>query len=95
LLASGRFKIIGHRNIGGHAATGLKGPFAAGNLEVWVDSATFQPLRVIRADLADTHGPLRNVVTVSTESWLSRASTLVSLVNHPQIPAGFSQVPAD
>jgi hypothetical protein len=92
LLASGRYKIIGHREIDGHAATGLKGPFAEGYLEIWVDSVTFQPLQVIRADFANTHTPLRNAVTVTTETWLPRASALVTLVNHPQIPSGFTQV---
>jgi hypothetical protein len=94
MLASGHFKIIGHREVNGHKATGLKGPWADGYREIWVDSATFQPLRLIQADFANTPGPLQHDIMVSNESWLSRSTALVNLVNHPTIPAGFTQVPA-
>lgn len=94
MLASGHFKIAGHREINGHEATGLKGRFVEGYREIWVDSATFQPLQVIQAYFADTRGPLQHDITVFNESWLSRATALVSLVDHPKIPAGFTQVPA-
>jgi hypothetical protein len=31
---------------------------------------------------------------VFNESWIARTPDLVGLANHPQIPAGFTQVPA-
>ena len=31
---------------------------------------------------------------VFNESWIARTPGLLSLANHPQIPAGFTQVPA-
>jgi hypothetical protein len=93
MLASGHFKIIGHREINGHKATGLRGPWADGYREIWVDSATFQPLRIILADFANTRGPLRHYQMVFNESWLPRSTGLVTLVNHPAIPASFTQVP--
>jgi hypothetical protein len=51
-------------------------------------------LRVIQADFANTRGPLQHDIMISDESWLSRSTALVNLVNHPKIPAGFTQVPA-
>lgn len=94
MLTSGRLTIVGHREINGHEATGLKGPFADGYREVWVDSATFQPLQVIQADFANKPGPLQHDVMVTNETWLPRSASLVNLVNHPKIPVGFTQVPA-
>ncbi len=84
LLASCRVKSIGHRDSNGHEATGLKGPFARGYMEVWAGPATFQQLRVIRADFVYTRTPLRNDVMVSGESWLPRSAALVRLVNRPR-----------
>lgn len=94
MLTAGHLEIIGHREINGHKATGLKGRFAEGYREIWVDSATFQPLQVILADFANVRGPLRQYRMVFNESWLPRSAGLVNLVNHPRIPAGFTQVPA-
>ena len=93
-LASGKFTILGHRVISGHQATGLKRPWADGYLEVWVDSQTYQPLRVAKADFANQKGPLSRIIQVYNESWLPCSASLVTLVNHSQIPAGFTQVPA-
>jgi hypothetical protein len=94
LLRSGHYRIIGHQVINGHRAIGLKGPWAAGFMEVWVDAHTFQPVHVILADFADHPGPLRHDEIVINESWVARSPALVRLTNHPRIPASFRHVAA-
>jgi hypothetical protein len=94
LLRSGHYRIIGHKIINGHRAIGLKGPWAAGFMEIWVDAHTFQPVHVIIADFADHPGPLRHDEIVINESWVPRSPALVQLTNHPRIPASFRHVPA-
>ncbi|HEX3488159.1 MAG TPA: hypothetical protein VHU92_02415 [Streptosporangiaceae bacterium] len=94
LLNSGHYRIIGHRVINGHRAIGLKGQWAAGFMEVWVDAHTYQPVHMIIADFAYKPGPLRHHETVVNESWMARSPSLVQLTNHPRIPAGFRHVPA-
>ena len=94
LLSSGHYRIVGHRVINGHKAIGLKGPWAHGYMEVWVDAQTYQPVHVVIADFADQPGPLRHDDIVINESWVARSPALVQLTNHPRIPAGFRQVSA-
>jgi hypothetical protein len=93
-LAAGHYRIVGHRVINGHRAIGLKGPWARGYMEIWVDAGSYQPVHVVIADFADQPGPLRHDKIVASESWVARSPALVLLVNHPRIPAGFSHVPA-
>ena len=93
-LSAGHYQIIGHRVINGHRAIGLKGPWARGYLEIWVDAGSYQPVRVVIADFADQPGPLRHDHIAASESWVARSPALVQLVNHPRIPAGFTHVPA-
>jgi hypothetical protein len=91
-LDSGELKIVGHQYINGHHTIGLREPWATGYRELWVDSQTFQPVRLITADFANTKGPLKNVKLVANETWLPRTKQLLDMVNHVHIPAGFSQV---
>jgi hypothetical protein len=92
-LDSGRLKIIGHREINGHHTIGLRGPWIQGYRELWVDSKTFLPVRTITADFANQKGPLQNVMLIDNDSWLPRTKSLLDMVNHVHIPAGFTQVP--
>ena len=94
MLSAGHYRIIGHRVINGRRAIGLKGPWARGYLEIWVDAGSYQPVHVVIADFADQPGPLRHDRIVASESWVARSPALVQLVNHPRIPAGFTHVPA-
>lgn len=91
-LDSGKLKIIGHQDINGHHTTGLRSPWADGYRELWVDSQTFQPVRLITADFANSKGPLKNVKLVANETWLPRTKQMLDMVNHVHIPAGFTQV---
>jgi hypothetical protein len=91
-LDSGKLKVVGQQVINGHHAIGLRGPWADGYRELWVDSRTFLPVRIIMADFADSGGPLKNVMLVNNETWLPRTTSLLDMVNHVRIPAGFRQV---
>jgi hypothetical protein len=91
-LDSGKLKIIGYQDINGHHTVGLRSPWADGYRELWVDSRTFLPVRVITADFADQNGPLKNVLLISNDSWLPRTKSLLTMVNQVHIPAGFRQV---
>lgn len=85
-LDSGEFKLVGRQEINGHSAIGLRGPWVTGGYrELWVDAETFLPLRTI------VKGP-GNLTRVSNDTWLPRTSSLVNMVNHVHIPAGFRQV---
>jgi hypothetical protein len=91
-LDAGGLKIVGHQKINGHQAIGLREPWARGYRELWVDSRTFLPLRTITADFANTNGPLKNVQLIDNDTWLPRTTSLLDMVNHVHIPAGFRQV---
>jgi hypothetical protein len=93
LLDSGALKIVGHQSINGHHAIGLKEPWADGYRELWVDSKTFLPVRMIIADFANQKGPLQNDILIDNDSWLPRTKSLLNIVNHVHIPAGFTRVP--
>ena len=91
-LDSGKLKIVGYQDINGQHTIGLREPWAAGYREMWVDSQTFLPVRLITADFANTKGPMKNVKLVGNETWLARTKSLLNMVNHVHIPAGFRQV---
>jgi hypothetical protein len=61
-LDAGELMIVGYQDIDGHHTIGLREqPWAQGYRELWVDSQTFLPVRMIMADFASTSGPLKNV----------------------------------
>jgi hypothetical protein len=87
-LRAGTFTIVGHGEVNGHQATELRMMLGPVENELWVDSATYQPVREIKTITVASHADR----IVLNESWIARAPALVSLANHPQIPAGFRQV---
>jgi hypothetical protein len=92
-LDAGALKIVGYRDVNGHHAIGLRQRWADGYRELWVDSKTFLPVRIITADFANQKGPLQNVMLIDNETWLPRTKSLLDMVNQVHIPAGFTQVP--
>jgi hypothetical protein len=88
-LADGTMRVVGHGYVNGHHATELRASLGVITLEVWVDSHTYQPVREVKS-----FGGGLNDVLVFNDSWIPRTPALVSLANHPQIPAGFTRVPA-
>jgi hypothetical protein len=89
-LEAGTYKIVGHGYVNGHHTTELRADFGPFISRLWVDSQTYQPVRVIKAFT----GGLKGHVLSFDEVWLPRAAALVKIANHPQIPAGFNRVAA-
>jgi hypothetical protein len=92
MLDAGRLTVIGHKDINGHQAIGLRQRWARGYREIWVDAKTYLPVRIITADFADQKGPLRNDILIDNETYLPRTKSLLNEVNKVHIPAGFTQV---
>jgi hypothetical protein len=92
LLAQGNLKIVGHPVVDGHRTTELS--VSLGKEETnyfYVDSQTFQLVRLVRVVAPDSAHP---VSETSDYTWAQRTPALTKLINHPQIPAGFTQAPA-
>lgn len=89
-LQAGVFRIAGHGQVNGHHAIELRAHVGILSYAIWVDAQTYQPVRVIKA----FGGSLKGHALIFNETWIPRSASLVSLANHPQIPAGFTRVPA-
>lgn len=92
LLGSGVYKMTATRDIGGHPAAVLRGPWGTGFLEIWIDLQTFQPERFVEELSPSQPAAPGSPAAVTDETWLPRTPALVNLINHPQIPPGFTRV---
>lgn len=59
---------------------------------LYIDSQTFQVVRLVRVFAPDSAHP---AAETSDYTWVPRTPALTRLINRPQIPAGFTQVTAD
>ncbi len=98
VLAQGNVKIVGHPVVRGHRTVELSVSLGKqgkqGKAETnyfYVDSQTFQLVRLVRVFAPDSAHPASET---SNYTWVQRTPALTKLINHPQIPAGFTQVPA-
>jgi hypothetical protein len=91
-LKGGVGKIVGHPYVDGHHTVELS--IAMGTVKTYVifaDVHTYQVVRTIDYFPTVPHAkPIKADYT-----WVNRSPATVKLVNHPVIPAGFTQVPAD
>ena len=96
MLAQGDLKIVGHPVADGRRTVELSVSLGKeGKAETnyfYVDSQTFQLVRLVRVFAPDSAHPASET---SDYIWVKRTPALTKLINHPQIPAGFTQVPAD
>jgi hypothetical protein len=91
-LDSGKLAIVGHQGINGHDTIVLRGPWAVGYRELWVDSQTFLPVRIFVDYYANQGTPSQDLKLTGNLTWLPRTESLVNMVNHVHLPAGFTQV---
>jgi len=91
LLQNPRVKIVGHPVVNGHHTIELFLDMGPVTESIWADSTTYQ---VVRSERTFTSLPGRPS-NLANYSWLASTPAQVNLINHPQIPAGFRQVPAD
>jgi hypothetical protein len=94
ILDGGKAKIVGHPIVDGRRTVELSVPF--GNTtrkwyEIYADAKTFQVVRMVNyfPESPSAHfPPIKDDYT-----WVPRSAATVKLVNHPVIPAGYTQVP--
>lgn len=95
MLDRGDVTIVGHPVVNGHHTVELRLPLGKqGKAETnyfYVDSQTFQLVRLVRVFGPDSAHPASET---SNYTWVQRTPALTKLINHPHIPAGFTQVPA-
>jgi hypothetical protein len=91
-LDSGKAKIVGHQSVNGHDTIILRGPWILGYRELWIDSQTFLPVRIFVDYYANQGTPSQDLKLTGNLTWLPRTESLVNMVNHVHIPAGFKQV---
>lgn len=96
MLDQSNVKIVGHPVVDGHHTVELSVSLGKqGKAETnyfYVDSRTFQLVRLVRVFAPDSS---HLASETSDYTWVQRTQALTKLINHPQIPAGFTQVPAD
>jgi hypothetical protein len=90
ILSRGNAKIVGHPVVDGHHTIELKVVTGPLTNYIWADSRTYQVVRTQRVFPA----PLHSSVT-SDYYWTPSTAAQAKLINDPQIPAGYTQVPAD
>jgi hypothetical protein len=88
LLAHGA-KIVGYPYVDGHHTVELVVSMGAGGkFEIWADAHTYQVVRMVKYFPTALNAP----PIVANYTWARRSATLAYLINHPDIPAGFTQV---
>jgi hypothetical protein len=87
VLARGYGKIIGHPVVDGHRTVEISASYLGMKWLFYVDSTTFLVVRQVKHFPAPLNGVLTDDYT-----WTTRTATLKELINHPQIPAGYTQV---
>jgi hypothetical protein len=96
MLSLGYVKIAGHPMVDGHRtvelSVGLGKDGAAETNDYYVDSQTFQLVRLVRVFAPDSAHPASET---SDYTWVQRTPALTELINHPQVPAGFTKVAAN
>jgi len=91
MLARGIVKVAGHPVVDGHRTVELSDSLGkAETMYFYVDSQTFRLVRLVRVFAPGS--PAQRSAT-SDYTWVPRTAALTSLINHPQIPSGFTQVP--
>jgi hypothetical protein len=94
-IASGTLELLGHETVNGLDTLHLRlfGPDRSYRVDIWVDSATYLPVRDIAGKSSGNAGPdeFPAEIAVTTYSWLPRTDeNLARLVLTP--PAGFVQM---
>lgn len=89
-LDQGVGKIVGHPYVDGHHTVELSiSPGPAKTFVIFADVRTYQVLRTI-----DYFNQVPGGAPITANyQWSRRSAALVKLINHPVIPAGFTQVP--
>jgi hypothetical protein len=91
MLSQGHVKIAGHPVVDGQRTVELSDSLGkAETMYFYVDSQTFRLVRLVRVLAPGSPGQRS---AASDYTWVRRTPALTALINHPQVPAGFTQVP--
>jgi hypothetical protein len=87
-LARPGWKITGYPTVDGHSTVEIS--FSKDGLtdDIWADARTYEVVRTLRKF------PRLGTIT-QNYYWVPRSAAMTTLVNHPKVPAGFKEVPAD
>jgi hypothetical protein len=88
-LAQGMGKIVGHPYVDGHHTVELS--ISAGPAKTYVLFADVRTYQVVRTIDYFNQAPGYPPITADYQ-WVGRSPAMVKLVNHPVIPAGYTQV---
>ena len=81
-------KIIGYPVVDGRPTIELSASVPGSQFQFWVDSRTYQVIRTAKYFTGGLNVP----PLVSDYDWVRATAALVNLINHPQVPAGFTRV---
>jgi hypothetical protein len=84
-------KIVGYPVLDGRRTIELSASVAGSQFELWADSSTYRVIRTEKYFPATTNVP---PITFDYD-WIPASAAMVALINHPQVPAGFTQVQVD
>jgi hypothetical protein len=90
-LKQGVGKIVGHPYVDGHHTVELS--LFAGSVKKYVIFADIHTYQVVRT--IDYFPTLPKAAPIKADyQWIRRSPAMVRRINHPQVPAGFTRVPA-
>lgn len=89
LLDKDGWKIVGHPVVDGRQTVELSSSVRGLIInKIWADARTYQVVRTLRQ--------IRNLPAITADYyWVPKTAAKTSLINHPKIPAGFTQVAYD
>jgi hypothetical protein len=88
LAAAPTAEIVGHPGLGGVHTIELSTSEPGVRFDLWVDNSTYRLLRSERHYTGAMHIP-----TITFDYyWVRASAAMVNLINHPHVPAGFTQV---
>jgi hypothetical protein len=90
VLGQASAEVVGSPVFDGARAIELSAAEAGSRFDFWVDGRTYRMLRSVKHFPAATHIP---PVTFDYQ-WTRASAALVDRINHPQVPAGFTRIPA-
>jgi hypothetical protein len=85
LLSDGDWKIAGHPVVDGHHTVELSFSVAGVISKIWADASTYQVVRTLK------QMPRLPAITADYY-WVPKTAAKASLINNPQIPAGYTKV---
>jgi hypothetical protein len=88
VLSKAAGQVVGYPVLGGQPTIELSVSVAGSQFKFWVDSRTYRVARTAKYFPGMMHIP----PITSDYDWIRASAAMVYLINHPQVPAGFTQI---